>query len=85
MKLRFKHQQFQADATNAVCDVFAGQPNETRKYLLDQGEAKSTVLPLFEDAKTGWANPEIHLREEDLLKNLRKIQKEHKILTCSQL
>ena len=25
MKLRFRHQPFQADAANAVCDVFAGQ------------------------------------------------------------
>lgn len=25
MKLQFKHQKFQADAANAVCDVFAGQ------------------------------------------------------------
>jgi len=26
MKLRFKHQPFQAEAAKAVCDVFAGQP-----------------------------------------------------------
>ena len=26
MKLKFKDQQFQTDATNAVCDVFDGQP-----------------------------------------------------------
>ncbi|MBT9133809.1 MAG: hypothetical protein DDT38_00535 [Firmicutes bacterium] len=25
MKLQFKHQQFQADAANVVCEVFAGQ------------------------------------------------------------
>jgi type III restriction enzyme len=25
MKLQFKHQKFQADAANAVCDVFAGK------------------------------------------------------------
>lgn len=85
MKLRFKHQKFQEDATNAVCDVFAGQPNETRKFLLDQGESISTARSLFGDTKTGWANSEIHLREEDLLKNLRNIQKEHRILPSNKL
>ena len=29
MKLKFRHQPFQADAANAVCDVFAGQPFRT--------------------------------------------------------
>lgn len=85
MKLRFKHQKFQEDATNAICDVFAGQPNETRKFLLDQGETSSTAQSLFGDTKTGWANSEIHLREEDLLKNLREIQKEHRILPNNKL
>jgi type III restriction enzyme len=85
MRIRFKHQKFQEDACNAVCDVFAGQPNETRKFLLDQGESDSTARSLFGDTRTGWANPEIHLREEDLLKNLRDIQKEHRILPSSKL
>lgn len=85
MKLRFKHQKFQEDATNAICDVFAGQSNVTRKFLLDQGESSSTARSLFGDTKTGWANSEIHLREEDLLKNLRGIQKEHRILPSNKL
>jgi type III restriction enzyme len=72
VKLRFKHQKFQEDATNAVCDVFAGQPNETRKFLIDQGAGAQTSA--FD---TGWANPEIRLRSEDLLKSLRTVQKQH--------
>ena len=39
MKLQFRHQKFQADAANAVCEVFAGQPNGSAKYLLDQGSS----------------------------------------------
>lgn len=74
MKLRFKHQKFQEDATNAVCDVFAGQPNETRKFLVDQGSGKQSSV--FDN---GWGNPEIRLRPEDILKNLRGVQKEHGI------
>ena len=37
MKLQFKHQKFQADAANAVCDVFAGQPYLTPTYMMDRG------------------------------------------------
>lgn len=51
MKLRFKHQKFQEDATNAICDVFAGQSNVTRKFLLDQGESSSTARSLLEIQK----------------------------------
>lgn len=83
MKLRFKHQKFQEDATNAVCDVFAGQPNETRKFLVDQGESSTMTAALLEQA--GWANQEIHLREQDLLANLRGVQKEHSIIPSNKL
>lgn len=85
MKLRFKHQQFQLDATNAVCDVFAGQPNESRKYLVDQGVSDSTTLSLLGETRAGWANPEVHLRDEDILKNLRAVQKERSIVPSSKL
>lgn len=84
MKLRFKHQKFQEDATNALCDVFTGQPNETRKFLVDQGDDKSSNAALFSN-HTGWANPEIHLREDDILKNLRNVQKEHNIVPSNKL
>lgn len=83
MKLRFKHQKFQEDATNAICDVFSGQPNETRKFLVDQGESSNMTASLLE--RTGWANPEIHLREQDLLKNLRDVQKANGIVPNSNI
>ena len=85
MKLRFKHQKFQEDATNAICNVFSGQPNETRKFLLDQGSSSSAAQSLFSDTQTGWANPQIHLREEDILKNLREVQKTNKILPSNKI
>lgn len=85
MKLRFKHQKFQEDATNAICNVFSGQPNETRKFLLDQGSSSSAAQSLFNDTQTGWANPQIHLREEDILKNLREVQKINKILPSNKI
>ena len=43
MKLRFKHQKFQADAAKAVVNVFAGQPYLMRNNILD-GEIKKLYL-----------------------------------------
>lgn len=86
MKLRFKHQKFQEEATNAVCDVFAGQPNESRKFLVDQGQSNDGgKVSLFGDSKTGWANNELHIREADLLKNVRAVQKENHIVPINKL
>jgi type III restriction enzyme len=85
MKLRFKHQKFQEDATNALCDVFSGQPNQVRKFLVDQGIDDSSNLLLLDTAKSGWANPELHLRDEDLLNNPREVQKRHGILPSTKL
>ena len=85
MKLRFKHQKFQEDATNALCDVFSGQPNQVRKFLVHQGIDDSSNLLLLDTAKSGWANPELHLRDEDLLNNLREVQKRHGILPSTKL
>ena len=38
MRLQFKHQKFQQDATNAVCDIFAGQPYSAFRYKIDSGK-----------------------------------------------
>lgn len=84
MKLRFKHQKFQEDATNAICDIFVGQPNKTRKFLVDRGTDKSgQTQAMLND--TGWANPEINLRDDDLLKNLKNVQKSNKIVPSREL
>lgn len=41
MKLKFKHQKFQADAAKAVVDVFNGQPYQSgMSYILLQNRLK---------------------------------------------
>ena len=75
MKLKFKHQKFQADAAKAVVDVFAGQPYLTANYLIDRGDEKmGTVIddPYF----TGWCNQPIvpQLSDNIILENLNKVQ-----------
>jgi len=84
MKLRFKHQKFQEDATNAVCDVFNGQPNKKQSYAIDQGDITSGQTQIVYNT-AGWKNEEIHLRPEDILKNLKEVQKQHRILPCQKI
>ena len=71
MKLRFKHQKFQEDAVKATCDIFTGQLNKTRQFLVDPGSDDS-MLALLEN--NGFGNSEVMLDESQLLKNLHEIQ-----------
>lgn len=50
MKLKFKHQKFQADAAKAIVDVFNGQPYQSgMSYLIDKGKTDSKQQELGED------------------------------------
>lgn len=54
MKLQFKHQPFQADAAQAVVDVFKGQPYRTSSYLIDKGiQSGQQVLTEEENLSLG--------------------------------
>lgn len=77
MKLQFKHQQFQTDAAEAVCDVFAGQPYMTSQYRIDPGRDAEALD--FE--YTGWRNEPIvpELTAETILSNLRRVQERNQI------
>lgn len=85
MKPRFKHQQFQEDATNAICDIFVGQPSAKRRFLHDQGIQQAPHQLQYEDLQSGWANSPIHIREQDILSNVVSIQSSHKITPVTQL
>lgn len=85
MKLRFKHQKFQADAAKAVVDVFAGQPkNEGISYLIDKGVGQTTQGELDTDF-TGFKNAKVVLDEGTILNNLQQIQRANLIKPSSQL
>ncbi|NMB21679.1 MAG: DEAD/DEAH box helicase family protein [Firmicutes bacterium] len=91
MKLRFKHQKFQADAAKAVCDVFAGQPRMERTYLVDQGtstQGEQTVLRFDGttdqgqeqlDMGVGYHNSKVLLSADQVLENLRRVQRQNQI------
>ncbi len=99
MKFNFKIQQYQTEAVNAVCDVFAGQGCYTRfEYRRDLGKQqpernKQTSLAIadeygeildFED-ETGFKNAAVELTDEQLLGNIHKLQSENNIKLSPKL
>lgn len=81
MKLRFKHQKFQADAAKAVVDVFASQPYLTPSYMMDRGTGYIQQSLTDEDDFTGWSNQKIvpELNDKLILEHINKIQKANQI------
>jgi len=76
MKLKFKQQQYQADATMAVVNCFAGQNKGLRKELV--GRTGFFAEEIF-------SNNKIELANEDILKNVQEIQKEQNLKTSNKL
>lgn len=87
MKLRFKHQRFQTEATKAVVDVFAGQPYLTQSYMMDAGVVKSAEPGFIEEDFTGWRNEPLipAMTDEIVLKRIQEIQKRHQITVSDKL
>lgn len=45
MKLKYKHQRFQADAAKSVTDIFTGQQYcDSADYLIDQGKIRAYLI-----------------------------------------
>lgn len=85
MKLKFKHQKFQADAAKAVVDVFKGQPYQSgMSYLIDKGRTDSRQQELGEDF-IGFKNAKISLDDSRILENIQTIQRNNLIKPSEQL
>lgn len=87
MKLRFKHQKFQADAAKAVVDVFAGQPYLTPSYMMDRGSGYIQQSLTDEDDFTGWSNQKIvpELNDRLILEHINTIQRTNQIRPSNKL
>jgi type III restriction enzyme len=81
MKLKFKHQAYQADAVRAVVDCFQGQPKSSGlKYAVDPGAVSSQGhVPLPGTEAEGFANAALAITPATILKNLQEIQREQRI------
>lgn len=71
MKLKFVEQQFQTDAVNAVCDLFAGQEKNQTTFSLEQENPS-----LFNEFGIGNA---FLLDDATLLSNMHAIQKRNNL------
>ena len=87
MRLRFKHQKFQADAAKAVVNVFAGQPYLTPSYMMDRGNGFYQQTLTDEEDFTGWSNHKIlpELSDRIILENLQKIQRTNQLKPSEKL
>lgn len=74
MKLKFKHQPYQANAVNSVVACFSGQPKApAATYRIDPGKQQSTV------EFTGFGNAKLDLSTITLLENINSVQQRQNI------
>ncbi|GHU55251.1 hypothetical protein AGMMS49975_16800 [Clostridia bacterium] len=78
MKLKFKNQDFQTDAVNAVVDLFKGQRKKQDTFSI----TNETQLNL--DVGIGVANA-LYITDEQLLKNMQDVQKRHSLQITDDL
>lgn len=78
MKLQFTHQQYQADAVQAVVQVFDGQPLAKSEFAL--AEQNTSV----EYAADGSIGNVLTLSDEQLLANVQKVQQQNAVQEISQ-
>ena len=88
MKFKFKIQDYQTEAVDAVVKVFEGQPfNDRVSYLRDVGKNRgwtqsslfSDDVSYFDGDGSGFENAPIELPDERLLDNIRALQLENNI------
>lgn len=76
MKLKFKQQQYQADATDAVVDCFIGQTKWFRKDIMDRKIIDDNLLGKRVEIEEMFSNKPLEISGEALLQNIQNIQKE---------
>ncbi len=83
MKLQFKQQQYQADATNAVVRVFDGQEKGVRKEVV--GRVKANDLFQKTMVEEIFSNKKLDIDEKQILTNVQELQKEQGIKVGKKL
>ena len=82
MKLKFKRQQYQENAAQAVVKCFEGQTNGFRRDLIGRREKEINILNWNESATEdiiSFGNKKIELLSEDIRKNIRNVQKQNNL------
>lgn len=83
MKLKFKQQQYQENATRAVVKCFEGQSNGIRRdiiyrkqYVADKGSMWEKEI---DEDVISFGNKKIELSSDELRKNIRSVQKQNNL------
>ena len=74
MKLKFKNQEFQTDAVNAVINVFDGQKNARATFSIDSNEEQQKIF----HTEYGVRNV-LQIDNDTLISNMHKVQRENKL------
>lgn len=89
MKFKFKVQQYQTDAADAVTSVFEGQPNQGASvYLRDLGSKPKRAqgeIDFGDESTEGYANAHVALSGADILANVRAVQRRNQIPESEEL
>ena len=88
MKIKYKHQKFQADAAKAVVDVFKDQPYSTPSFMRDLGTNFQGTLQFNDlDDSIGWNNAKVipALSDRIILDRINKIQRDGQIKPSEKL
>jgi type III restriction enzyme len=85
MKLKFKQQQYQTDATNAVVNCFIGQTKWFRKDIMDRKIIDDNLLGKRIEIEEMFSNKPLEISGEALLQNIQNIQKEWWLLVSKKL
>lgn len=87
MKIKFKKQNYQTNAVEAVADCFVGQPQGSGiKYRIDPGVEDGTAQKTlaFEEL-AGFKNADIAIPNSQILKNIQEVQRLQNLPVASAL
>ena len=83
MKLKFKKQQYQENAAQAVVKCFEGQSNGNRRDLIDRRHYIANEGTIWEEEIEediiSFGNKKIELSNDELRKNIRTVQKQNNL------
>lgn len=90
MKLKFKTQDYQTNAVQAVVNCFKGQPPASlaaMKYTLDPGKLDGVKQMKLDDGEqnNAFKNASIALSDADLLANINRVQHEQNLPVSAEL
>lgn len=80
MKLKFKRQQYQIDATNAIVNIFNWQTKWNRKIIWDRWQKWNSMF-----VEELFSNKKLEITDDQLLENIKQVQKSQWLTQSKEL